>query len=436
MPYLFTPKNNRAVVQNAPRNRAALTPAQNAFNGLIPAINEQIDNAVQTAGFELLVYNRLRSGIPCTCANHQKAGQGAGSELVANRNSVGVILDENGSASPETIAELLTGGTFGISSLIDHRQKPGVSPNAHARKSNASSEPVDDPFSERPRKTQPARIEEGNVEADFDGNGYSNALGQNDYSSDPSFDFPLNPFSEGHLVSCPVCFGTGFVGGYSVSNSWRFVADVRMMQFEGGWIDFEKHPAQATLPPGASATVQVRFPKAAFRVDSTQVYLGRSSLASSVQLEYLQGDEFKTLYPRAILGELCDGTIRTIRIRNVSRNEVELSHLEIQTGLSDTALFGDYPELETIADVSVLRATQDIRIVLQTKVPTLSPFDIITDMNHRLAWMVRSVTQNPWGTAMNSIRGFRSNLGLSAQVRRVQSNEIWSNLPFKSKATN
>lgn len=219
-----------------------------AMQRLAPAINEQLDNSLQVNSYEVLVYNRLKTGLPCSCCG------GDGKPPAS-------LLDADGNASPSTINEMLTGGAFGILDYGDDKD------------AQTGRKTVKDTVATRPNATAERLVKPD--EADFDSNGYVNATGGDDGRN--MDDIPLNPFAEGHLVSCPVCFGTGFVGGYAVANSWRQVVSAVSpnLVMEDGEINTLSKPWEFVLySPGANVQFDVQLPAGAIQVDAARVFDG------------------------------------------------------------------------------------------------------------------------------------------------------------------
>lgn len=372
--------------------------AVHAFNRLTPVINEQTDNALMVNGYEVLVYNRLKSGIRCSCC---------GGDFKQS------ILGEDGAADPVTMQEILQGGTFGFGDYA--AGDPGASRDPKHNILTTGNDRLAD------------RQEHKNGEADFDANGYQNAMGR-DNGLDPNMEFPLNPFSEGHLIGCPVCYGTGFQGGFSAANSWRYVASTVTpdVMIVGGEITSEHKPTEFLLYSSDSyIEFSVRLPAGAYLVDSLRVCHGVNHLSTQVQLQiYDQGSWFM-LTPQLFL-ELSDGTVRRFRVQSLD-DDVRVTHVELQLGLSNRPLLVEFPKLVESADTSILEALQDVELQCSPRIPQLRPFDVLADMNNSRLWMVREVTRSD----NNARASGRTGYGLQASARIVQSNEIWSTLPVR-----
>ena len=150
---------------------------------------QRLDNTLKVNGFPCIVYNRLSNGVKCTCTQGVK------------NSPITPILDVNGNASKAYIQELVQGSSFEIT------------PYAETISDNAFSPVIYDVDRYKTQKKEyaPTTIDNDPLGTDL----------ESELNID-NIEFNADMLMTG---KCNICFGSGYVGGYSLHNGNRIVLD-------------------------------------------------------------------------------------------------------------------------------------------------------------------------------------------------------------------
>lgn len=344
-----------------PTNARVSDVASNLVHSLMPLQHQKISAAFRVQGIPAILYNRLLSGRVCTCkGSHTKIAK----------------LDHDGKADIGIINDILTGAAFGTSNYGDRIVAE-----------DAANTTVDEPnafeimdISGTVRDPSETTLDDLVSEFDLGLTGYTDA-------------------------ACAICFGTGFVGGYAVYNGWRQVVVPTDMQ-----TNCTVDPISFKLRPGDHAFTIV-LPRGAVLVDAFRCWNG-------LELAPIQ-DLCIDTYPVTENGSLrfCDG-----RRHQVSFTcETEISHFELQYGLTNVPAFFEVPKMSQSADISLMETTEPFQIQMSPEVATIGTMDIITESQSGKALLVTA--PNPWNTRD------KSRLAWECQVRVTQPMELFRLLP-------
>jgi hypothetical protein len=389
--------NNRVL----PNNSRAVDVAHSSLARIAPVQARRYDAAFQVNGYNGILYHRMSSGYRCRCTNQ--------SEVAASR------LDIEGKADSGLISSLLTGQEFGV------RPYGSVAATTIASK-NTMLEIV--PIDYQTARIGPPPLANSTdlaIQAALGLSSHDYITGQlgvpipvntpslydmdvpsagqrivgtfsDMYSSDPdqagattiveSGSVPggpvatteeivemeesgrHNPGGYGYTdAACPVCFGTGFVGGFNVHMGWRRV----LVPYE----------PQALIPPDATLDLQdkppslecdlcewigVRLPLGVVSVDSLRVYQDdRLVVGASVQI-----DNFDITSDIDLVSK-CDGGLHNIRVTLPTRGK--FSHLEIQVNQSTQSANFEFPRLSKNSNTSLLERTDPFQVVFSPLIP-------------------------------------------------------------------
>jgi len=413
--------NNRVL----PSNARAVDVASSSLDRIAPVQARKYDAAFRVAGYSGILYNRLTSGVRCACTDHSK--------LASSR------LGLDGKADSGLISSLLTGGEFGV-------REYGTAPARTAQESR-------DTLEIQPLSYLMAGIaypdETNKPPSLFDvdapmGTGYMPATMSDHYSTDPnsptartivsSGTGPNGPVADSDLVeeiidlglhnpggmgntdaSCPVCFGSGFVGGFSVYRGWRRV--------------LLPYAPEATLPPYAVVELldkparamtdwcdfTVSLPSGVVSVDSVRVYMddqmvdGARVLVDSVEITSDQD-----------IVRFCDGKPHIVRV-SLPDDTCTFSHLELQFNQSTESAYFEFPKQTKSSDMSLLERTEPFQITFSPLVPMVKTQDIVVESVTGKVLQVKSTTG--WNDHRSRILGWESD------VRPVQPHELYTLLP-------
>lgn len=390
MPYK-SPTNSRLL----PPNSRATDVVEKAIKEVTTIQQTKTYNAFRPQGYECLHYNHLLQGRKCSC---QSAGK-----------QINGILGKDGKASQGDINQMLTGEMeFTITPYEQpNRVFPGnvteTSPYAPGNKYQgdfalgSSGDNGDFPFEV---------IADGIP--DFEDNGPIQPKTIDDMVGD--FDASVLGFSD---VACPICFGTGFVGGYAPFHAHRTVLTVADVQLSSeGEIDTTKRPLTARAK---SFSVIIKLPKGAIGLDVFKVWNMAKPVASTFILD---GNPVNSITD--VLNS-CDGGPHLLQ----ATVNGEFTHLEIQFNLSTESVYFEFPRRNIGSDTSLLEQMEPFQVILSPNVPTVDSMDVIVESQLGKVLVVQSV--NTWKTRQRAV------LGWEIQVRVIQPQELFRILPPRGR---
>lgn len=423
MPYKGT-ANNQTII---PANARNVDVASKAIQEIAPVQQQRYKAAFAVHGYPCMVYSRAHSGTICSC-------QGS-------RKRMNTILGEDGKADQGILEQMLTGQQFRTTAYGAERwavngfKSPMYEPNT--------------PIDPRPL-TNPGYGPQPPIPPDVQFEGYdsdhvtSPDNKQNPFS--PSFDivappdtYPIGRTSDGeHEIvgdngpvqvdtlddlmgewdtgtmsffdsGCPVCFGTGFVGGFTPLYADRQVFTPDMVYLTEGSITGTDLPWSAvgsfqfnlTLPRGASALNTMTLWHMNQRV-AYKMFLDGVPVTGGSIMKYCDGE------PHGVQIHLEPGT--------------KWTHFEVQFSVGTTTAYFDFPRQPRGNNTNLLDSVTPFRIVISPDVPqVLKHGDIITESVNGRALMVQTV--EPWNTRN------RITLGQIVEVRPLQPQEYYHLLP-------
>lgn len=389
MPYTISTNNKPAA-----RNRRAVDTAQNSLASVIPIANDQYHNAFKIVGFPIVVYNKLKAGRKCSCHSSE---------------SIGGVLDGNGNLDESAINELLTASPNSVQKYgyRDSQRVSGSASNDHpssysklAPQFDNISTDVDDTLSNWIESDETTWGSKGLVKPD---------LVTDDTPGEGIFGLSTTS-------SCPICFGTGFVGGFSTTDSTRIIVDSTYpnLNLAGSALDLTNYPN--TIELNEYLSFECTLPKGAVAVDAFKVWNLSENVTGECQFETLVGSSWVAL--TSIL-DYCLGKPLTFRVSGVN----VLSHIEIQLQVSTNDVLVELPRLQDTGNSESIDRTGDISVNITPKLPALSAFDCIADGKNGKIWVVKDCTF--WND--NNIK----NLGWDANLRVSQPMEIFAILPIR-----
>lgn len=367
--------------QLLPANQRASDVAAQAVEGIVPIQQQRVDAAFRVQGFQAIIYHYLSNGRKCSCQAH-------GHKLNAR-------LGQDGNADSGLINQLITGQTFGTQDYTLTSQQ---------FESHIMYSGIDPSSSQLPELWN-------KVEADPE----DTQLGDNGITG-PSLEPMFNGFDQTSLLfgdtACPVCFGTGFIGGYSIYNGIRNVVPVEEMELGlDGVLNVEEYPYSAN---STYFEFNLKLPKDIVTLDC-------------FRLKY----KFETLNPQLfidgqpltqnLLRFKCDG--HNHLISGKFNESIKFTHFEFQANLSSKSAFVEFPRLTKGSRIDVLDSTEDFQLLLSPDVPHIQRRDLIADSVHKKIFYVQN-------TSLLNTRE-RQMLGWELNVRVIQPQEVLSNLPLR-----
>lgn len=390
--------NNRIL----PANSRAVDVAKRAIRDLTPVQQRRYHNAFAVQGYEAVVYNRLLQGTKCSCQAHRKVFAG--------------LLDEDGKMPEGHMNTLLTGG---LEFTID---RYGSMPKGR----DDLREPRGIPALSRDDQFYGELIEESQTPFEIGGNSgslddpYVDVTNSQSGANGPNQNVDLDELVDGFdadavdLVGtrCTVCFGHGFVGGFSVLGGWRKVIAPHLPEVYSveGTIEVNRSPHAFF-----STRVELRtiFPRGALFIDAFKFWNNVDQVVPNrVLLDGLP-------YSDVLLRALCDGREHAIVVEFE-----ELSywtHLEIQVSQSTKPSLIEFPRLQQSSNLSLLDLTEGVQLSASPEIPRLSTFDVIVESTFGKTFIINS--SNWWNDKDRNVHGW------DCQARVVQKNELLSLLP-------
>lgn len=369
-------RSNNRILPNNSRN---VDVARKTIREVIDVQQQKYMNAFRVQGFQAALYTRLNSGIACTCQTTQK--------------QLNTRLGEDGKAKPGFINELLSGANFSIENygssditIQDLHDAQDFNMISHTESGHDGKFDV---------------ISAGDFASTQVIDGDSGANG-------PALDLDdmvgmLDPMMLGfNDVSCAVCFGTGFVGGYSVFNGVRITRDVTQVELTDN-ITYDRVPWVSK----GDFSFTTRLPSGAVKVDSCGVFLDSTRVAATI---FVDG-EVATV---DLLLSKCDGREHLIE----ARTESEFTHIEIQFATNTEPAYFEFPRMSKTFNADFFDETDPFSIHVGPNVPRLQVMDILKDSTYGKTMVVTSV--NEWNTKN------LNNLGHTCSVRVCQPQELFN----------
>lgn len=382
--------NNRIL----PNNSRNVDVAIKAIQEVTDVQQQRYLNAFRVQGYQGILYNRLHSGIRCTCQ--------------ASRETINSILDKDGKADPGTINELLTGSAFGITPYgTDTFNNVSDDPNI-----TSPLDPVN-----KYRGTFQLKGKEQNYrnQEEIAIQGYEEEFGDNGPIQEQDLDDIISNFDSSSLgfsdAACPICFGTGYVNGYSPMHTFRKILTPNSVDLNDSELDPSVKPWTCD---GVGFSTELILPRSIKNIDSFNLFNYNSRQNFSFTIDGLVGD-----YPTLL--SKCDGKSHTLEITVNNK----WTHFEIQFNVSAESMYFELPRLTKGNDLSLLEQLEPFQVILSPNIPKIDAEDIIVESTFGKALMVQGT---PWWNTKN-----RRVLGWECQVRVCQPQEIYNLLPRRGR---
>lgn len=377
---IISSTNNRII----PANARASDVAARALREVSPVQQARTMSAMRVQGYPALLYNRLTQGPRCSC-------QSADKQLNSR-------LDLEGKAKPGFVNELLTGSlTFDVSPYSNRPLNifgAEVSPTDETNPYQGVFDLVANEITSLPSDIGP----------EFGDNG-------------PLLDVEESAFDHGRLgytdARCAICFGTGFVSGYTAFNTYRKVLTVNDVELTEATLDVQKSPWSATAK---SFSFSMVLPLGALGLDSFRVYNNCTPLGANFTIDLSPASAQQVL-------NKCDGRPHEIHV--TFPQATEWTHIEIQLALSSQSAYFEFPRLNKGSDTSLLEQLDPFSITMGPNVPVLNVEDIIVESVFGKTLIVQN--SNWWNDRNRSV------LGWECQVRVLQPQEIYTLLPRRGR---
>lgn len=389
------PVNYRTNNRILPANSRQVDVAERAVSEITDVMQRRTQNAFRVQGYPAILYTKLKQGQRCSCQSSNK--------------KMFTLLDEKGNASAETINKLLTGGEFAIRSLSSNYQ-PSIEElmqdpdNAFERMTSPGNEA--NPYKEVEAHSQDGSEVIGYSSlTDEDAEGANGDYPQIDIEEERS-DFDLDSFGMSD-VACAVCYGTGFVGGYSPFKAFRAVyqaSDVRLPP--EAELVVKESPWQCI---SAGFSVDMVLPKGALALQAMKVWQNTKCLSFKLKVDG------QYVYPPAVLA-FCDGKPHKLEFEF---DEQSWTHVEIQFNVGGKTFF-EVPVTHR-NNAAEQDPTAAFNIMMGPDVPHIDIEDVIVESVTGKTLIVESTPV--WQTRARQV------LGWDCNVRVCQPRELFTLLP-------
>lgn len=185
--------------------------------------------------------------------------------------------------------------------------------------------------------------------------------------------------------TCPICFGTNIVGGYSLTGASRLVLPaVAVTAGTADDLDNAAKPPLYTIAPGeylewAGLTLANYF---------SFGWAIAFDLRKSVGLTITYSLDGTVWFPIKSIGQHNKVPLNTLRVRvtNESDSEIEFSHVDIM--VQHTKVIGQVTNFNPAAGLSAATKGNGITITLPPDVGIIDRNSLIADNKYRLMWRV------------------------------------------------
>lgn len=377
-----TSSNNRVL----PSNARASDVVSRAIQEIVPVQQSRNYSAHRVQGYKGLLYNRLYQGPKCSCQSSEQ--------------KINSRLNLEGKADAGFINELLTGQMeFTVTPYGRNLPSDVVSPFAPQNKNQGVFDIISKDGAGVPSRVETQGFGDNGALEEFDINDLAGAF---DASSVGMTD-----------VYCAVCFGTGFVGGYSVFHGHRSVIPVDQVDLGSTSLNLIDRPWSAE---SKDFSFQVLLPRGAVALDICRVMNNKDLVVANFTIDSQAVNEITIL-------KFCDGRPHLIEV-NFSEPR-KWTHVELQFALASDHAYFELPKTNKGSDISLLEQTEPFQISMASNVPNLQPEDLIVESSMGRVLMVQN--SNGWNTRRRDLLGWECN------VRPVQPQELYNILPRRGR---
>ena len=230
------------------------------------------------------------------------------------------------------------------------------------------------------------------------------------------FDYDYATFGD---HACPICFGHGYVGGYSVYNGYRKVIPCEDMNIGGtGILNVETSPYSAS---SQQLSFEITLPKGVVAIDACR-------LLNNWDVVPAQGTIDGLPMSPVVIRAKCDGKKHLIAYH--FKEPTNFTHFEFQVNLSKKSAYLEFPKLSKNQRMDIIDRLDDFQLLLSPDIPTIDQEDVICDCMLGKAYYVQNTS---W---LNTRE--RQMLGWECNVRVVQPQEAFNHLPrrYRTKTRN
>lgn len=393
------PKGSKPVAKNT----WAVEVANKTIDHLGATMQRTLSNAITGDGRESLLYIPKCNGLKCTCQNLDP-------------------LDLDGKLRPELMASILTNAEWGSDAYpVYENSKPleaklgtdddwGFSTDEH-HATNAKPMPANRPSQSEGYKTKVFSLSDLDDES-FNPDDLDIKLPLS-FEDDPPEDQNNYIRNTGMVstTSCPICLGTGWVGGYDLYGGTRLTLPVSSASAFVGSILKDANPDYAEMPKGSSLVFNsVILPKGAVRLDECSLWDSRTKIPFKLSI-----DGIDVPLPRIM--DYFDGLSHTLSFKPLAESNV--THAVLQYGTSKLLI--DVSTVTITNNNSVYDQQSEVSLALPAITQRALKGAIVYDSTDGKYYRVTSMATS------HTTKGWVQNLNLEARI--VQPYELVTLLP-------
>lgn len=286
--------------------------------------------AIEAQGYPVTVYTRLTHGVRCTCSYTSQS-----------------LLDEEGNLNQAEIDNLLDLDGVQIKDYGSKNSRLITGADENENKSGDGNDftyTVDSEDEKGGPISNYRRNSEKADEADLD-------------LSEMNEDFDSERLYSRGNVSCAVCYGTGYVGGFSLLNGIHRVYDTQAgWKLEGGAPNKSVAPNTIELFSSGVAEVTVVFPKGATGGLYPKLFNNKDEVPYSKYVVTLDDNVVSS----ANILSFCTGLPQTLKIKAVA--DLEFTHLDTAFRVGHT--YASFPDVNIMYEIEKVDPISNVSISL------------------------------------------------------------------------
>lgn len=360
-----------------PRNARAVGVARETIEALGATMQETLRNAVTGDGRVCLLYIPKVSGLKCTCSNCDP-------------------LDVDGRMRPEIMASLLSNngiqiggyeaigvGDSDLTKFLD--VDPSVRDNSNIKHPDASPKFGSDGYATKVFTIDD--LEDDDFDPDNMDIKLDDAINETPI---PELQNGYIPTQQASTTSCPICLGTGWVGGYDLYSGTRQVFAASSASKYNGCQLVDGNPDYVKMPKDSSIEFnRVVLPAGATRIDEVALWNSRQRVGFKIWVDGIETSISN-------LGTFFDGRPHSLKLSPAMSTEI--THVTFQYGVSE--ILADVSKVSVSNNNSVYDQQSPVTVVIPVitgkQLKGAIVYDSTDDKYYRVASVNNSHTQGGW----------------------------------------
>lgn len=328
---------------------------------------KQNDNAVEAAGYEILLFKSKTNGIKCSCSHNPDYD----------------ILDNNGQLDENTMDQIIQDVALNRSTSDNNSRAVGFGSYNDRKKEEIHTleELTFDNVNHPTYENVSDEDDETFIAEDLEDIPYGDSFDELKFNGFDSFS-----------SNCPVCSRTGFVGGFNMVNGMRYVFDVASFyDMEFCKINSSEHPyVIEPLDDNDSSTLKfkIKLPKYIHRVDTVRLMNGFKEIHPSKYKMTVPGIRTATTVTNRLQMEtVCDGIEHTVTLEFYD----PITHVEIQITTNSSPLFVDISNNNRAVSSKNINDLEQVSVVFPSWVGTIRRGDVFWEKQSSSLWVISGV---------------------------------------------